>query len=138
MLQRLVRSIVRTEPRPHLIDDVPWLWSLSVTAGRSRPGKRLLDAVLKRRIDRERVGERAVRRARLLDLDRAVAFEDRRFDFADLARAQNLVVVGAAQDARARLLDAGRDTANRSYAASPVRGTISASSLGSGADAQGG
>ena len=39
MLQRLVRSIVSTAPRPYLIDDVPWLCSRSVIAGKSRPGK---------------------------------------------------------------------------------------------------
>src|SRR3954466_8741336 len=38
MLQRFVRSIVRTEPRPYWMDDVPWLWSVSVTALKSRPG----------------------------------------------------------------------------------------------------
>ena len=40
MLQRLVRSIVSTAPRPCLIEDVPWLWSVSVTASKSRPGNR--------------------------------------------------------------------------------------------------
>ena len=39
MLQRFVRSIVSTAPRPYLIDDVPWLCRVSVTAGKSRPGK---------------------------------------------------------------------------------------------------
>src|SRR5215211_521335 len=40
MLQRFVRSTVRTAPRPYLIDEVPWLWSRSVTAWKSRPGNR--------------------------------------------------------------------------------------------------
>src|ERR1051326_3008589 len=40
MLQRLVRSTVRTDPRPYLMEEVPWLWSRSVTAGKSRPGNR--------------------------------------------------------------------------------------------------
>ena len=44
MLQRFVRSMVRTDPRPYWMDDVPWLWSVSVTALKSRPGNRLLDA----------------------------------------------------------------------------------------------
>src|SRR5439155_18882786 len=39
MLQRLVRSIVSTAPRPYLMDDVPWLCSPFVIAGKSRPGK---------------------------------------------------------------------------------------------------
>ena len=38
MLQRFVRSIVRTDPRPYWMDEVPWLWSVSVTALKSRPG----------------------------------------------------------------------------------------------------
>ena len=39
MLQRLVRSMVSTAPRPCLIDEVPWLCRRSVTASKSRPGK---------------------------------------------------------------------------------------------------
>src|ERR1035437_9319436 len=40
MLQRLVRSMVRTEPRPWVTVDVPWLWSFeSLWARMSRPGK---------------------------------------------------------------------------------------------------
>src|SRR5262245_41645676 len=40
MLQRLVRSTVRTEPRPCLMVLLPWLWSLSSLCARmSRPGK---------------------------------------------------------------------------------------------------
>ena len=39
MLQRFVRSIVSTAPRPCWMDDVPWLCSVSVTDGKSRPGK---------------------------------------------------------------------------------------------------
>src|SRR5882724_2465108 len=39
MLQRLVRSTVRTAPRPYLIVLVPWLWSFSsLCASMSRPG----------------------------------------------------------------------------------------------------
>src|SRR5918997_5530492 len=39
MLQRFVRSIVRTEPRPNLMDEEPWLWSpSSLCAWMSRPG----------------------------------------------------------------------------------------------------
>ena len=40
MLQRLVRSMVSTEPRPYLTVEVPWLWSFSSLCARmSRPGK---------------------------------------------------------------------------------------------------
>src|SRR5450755_1348858 len=39
MLQRFVRSIVSTAPRPYLMDEVPWVCRLSVTAGKSRQGK---------------------------------------------------------------------------------------------------
>jgi len=39
MLQRLVRSIVSTEPRPYLIVLLPWLWSFSsLWARMSLPG----------------------------------------------------------------------------------------------------
>src|SRR5438270_3958881 len=40
MLQRLVRSMVSTDPRPCLMVEVPWLWSFSSLCARmSRPGK---------------------------------------------------------------------------------------------------
>src|SRR2546422_8324616 len=40
MLQRLVRSTVRTDPRPCRIELEPWLWSFSsLWARMSRPGK---------------------------------------------------------------------------------------------------
>ncbi len=40
MLQRLVRSIVSTAPRPYLIVLLPWLWSFSSLCERmSLPGK---------------------------------------------------------------------------------------------------
>ena len=39
MLQRLVRSMVSTEPRPYLIVEEPWLWSFSSLCARmSEPG----------------------------------------------------------------------------------------------------
>src|SRR5215212_2117685 len=39
MLQRFVRSIVSTEPRPNLMDEEPWSWSpSSLCAWMSRPG----------------------------------------------------------------------------------------------------
>src|SRR4030095_15306428 len=39
MLQRFVRSTVKTAPRPYLIVLVPWLWSFSsLCASMSRPG----------------------------------------------------------------------------------------------------
>ena len=84
MLQRLVRSIVSTAPRPCLIDEVPWLCSVSVTARKSRPGKSDSMRVQERRVDRQRVGEGAVHRAGLLDDDLAVALEDVGLDLADV------------------------------------------------------
>ena len=76
MLQRLVRSMVSTAPRPYLIDDVPWLCSVSVTAAEVAAREEPLDALQERGVDRERVGERAVHRAGLLDEDLAVALDD--------------------------------------------------------------
>src|SRR5580692_9370778 len=40
MLQRLVKSMVRTEPRPYFTVEEPWWWSFSsLWAAMSRPGK---------------------------------------------------------------------------------------------------
>ena len=61
-------------------------------------GKQALDPLLKGGIDGQRVGERAVGRTGLFDLDLAVALENRRLDFADLAAAQDLEVVDAATE----------------------------------------
>ena len=42
MLQRFVRSMVSTAPRPYLMLEVPWRWSSSSpTVLKSRPGNRL-------------------------------------------------------------------------------------------------
>ena len=38
MLQRFVRSIVRTAPRPYLMDELPCSWSPSFGMTKSRPG----------------------------------------------------------------------------------------------------
>jgi hypothetical protein len=38
MLQRLVRSMVRTAPRPYLMEDVPCSWSPSFGMTKSLPG----------------------------------------------------------------------------------------------------
>ncbi len=38
MLQRFVRSIVSTAPRPYLIDEFPCSWSPSLGITKSRPG----------------------------------------------------------------------------------------------------
>src|SRR5688572_1155062 len=81
MLQRLVRSMVRTAPRPCWMDDVPWSCRPGATARKSRPGKEILDAVKKRGVDGQSVGEGAVHGAGLLDHNRAIALDDVRADF---------------------------------------------------------
>ncbi len=108
MLQRLVRSIVSTAPRPCLIDDVPWLCSVVGDGVEVAAGKQVLDPPQELRVDRQRVGERAVERTGLLDDDLAVALEDVRLDLADVFLDQRLDRLIAAQDARARFTDAGR------------------------------
>ena len=71
-------------------------------------GKEALDAVEEGAVDRERVGERPVRRTRLLDDDRSVALEDVRPDFAVMPGDELLNRLRAAQDALPRFLDARR------------------------------
>ena len=78
MLQRLVRSIVSTEPRPYLIVDEPWLCSFSSLCARmSQPGNDVLEVLEERRVDRHHVFEVAVDRAILDHQDLAVALDDR-------------------------------------------------------------
>src|SRR6267142_1154196 len=60
-----------------------------------------------RRVGRERVDERAVQRAGLLDDDLAVALDDVRLDLADVLVDERLEGLLAREDARARLADAG-------------------------------
>ena len=100
--------MVRTAPRPCLIEEVPWLCSRSVTASKSRPGKQRFEPLEERRVDGQRVGERAVHRAGLLDDDLAVALEDVRLDLADVLVDQRVDRLLAGEDPRARLADAGR------------------------------
>ena len=118
MLQRFVRSIVSTAPRPYLIDEVPWLCRLpaaaQIVAAREEP----LEPLQERRVDRQRVGERAVHRAGLLDDDPAVALEDVAPDLADVLVDQRLDRLLAGQDARRAPRGRRPDTANRSSAAS--------------------
>jgi hypothetical protein len=80
MLQRLVRSTVRTAPRPYLIVDVPWF--------RRRlfgERKQILDAGAEREIGRHQVFDEAVLRTRLGHQQKAVAGFDLRPYLAGLA-----------------------------------------------------
>ncbi len=70
--------------------------------------KEALDPVEEGAVDRERVGERTVRRARLLDDDRSVALENVRPDFAVMPGDELLNRLRAAQDPLPRFLDARR------------------------------
>ena len=76
MLQRFVRSIVRTAPRPYLIDEVPWLCSVAGDGREVAAREERLEPLQERRVDGQRIGEGAVHRAGLLDDDLAVALED--------------------------------------------------------------
>ena len=66
------------------------------------------DALEERRVDRQRVGERAVNRAGLLDDDLAVALDDGGRDLADVLVDERLDRLFAGEDPRARLAHAGR------------------------------
>ena len=85
-------------------------------------GKQVFDAREKRRVDRERVGKRAVGGAGLLDHDLAVAFEDVRADLARVIVDERLDRLLARQDALARHLDALR--AERIGAPRPAEGRL--------------
>ena len=109
MLQRFVRSIVSTAPRPYLIVLVPWLWSFSsLWARMSLPGIRVFEMFEERRVHRHHVFEVAVEGAVLHHQDLAVAFDDGGLDLADLLVQQDLVVALAVEDLLARFANAGR------------------------------
>ena len=71
------------------------------------PGEERFDALEELRIDRERIGEGAVNRARLLDHDLAVPFEDGCRDLADVLIDQRFDRLFTRENARARLAHAG-------------------------------
>ena len=99
MLQRFVRSIVRTEPRPYLMVLLPWLCSFSSLCARmSLPGKHVFEVLEERRVVRHDVFEVTVQRAILDHQDLAVALDDGRLDLADLLVEQDLVVALAVED----------------------------------------
>ena len=118
MLQRLVRSIVSTAPRPYLIDEVPWLCSLSVTAGKSRPGNS--DSMRRRNAGLiASVSTNVPWIGQVFStIDLAVALENVRLDLADLLVDQRfdrpVRPTGCGRALRARRWG----TANRSCAAS--------------------
>jgi len=85
MLQRLVRSMVSTEPRPCVMVLEPCLWSVeSLCARMFAAGEDLLDVPVERRVDRHHVFEAAVDGAFLDHQDLAIALDDLRFDLARL------------------------------------------------------
>src|SRR5262249_4686648 len=71
-------------------------------------GEQRLETMEELWIDRERVRERAVLRAGLLDHDLAVALDDLRLDLADLLVDERFHRLLAREDAATRFFDAGR------------------------------
>ena len=69
--------------------------------GKIASGKKRFHALQKRRVDRHRVGERAVDRAGLFDDDLAVPLDDMRGDFRGVAADQRFERLLAREDARA-------------------------------------
>jgi hypothetical protein len=103
MLQRLVRSMVSTEPRPWVTVEVPWLCSFSsLWARMSRPGK-LFEVLEEGGVDGHHVFKVAVDGAILHHQDLAVALDDLRLDLADLLVQQDFVGQLAVDDLLADL-----------------------------------
>ena len=104
MLQRLVRSTVRTDPRPCLMVLLPWLCSFSsLWARMSRPGNISSRWRKKCRIDGHDVFEMPVERAVLDHQDFAVPLDDLRLDFAGPFLQQDAVILFAVDDLLADL-----------------------------------
>ena len=132
MLQRFVRSMVRTDPRPCVTVLEPWLCrSLSLWARMSRPGKTFSRCSKNAGVDRHHVFEVAVDRAILHHQDLAVALDDLGLDFADLFVAQDLDRQFAVDDLVADLRNALR--AERIGGARPAEVAASAFPTTSGA-----
>src|SRR4029079_17866510 len=72
------------------------------------PGEQSFEALEERRVDRQRVGKRAVHPAGLLDDDPAVAFDDVGADLTDVFIDQGLDRLFTRQDAGAGLANAHR------------------------------
>ena len=87
MLQRLVRSMVSTAPRPWVMVEEPWWCSVGVVVGADVAAREHLFQVLEeRRVDGHHVLEVAVNRAILHHQDFAVALDHLGLDFARTAR----------------------------------------------------
>ena len=99
--------MVRTEPRPWVTVEVPWLWSFSsLWARMSRPGKTSSRCLKIGGVDGHDVLEVAVDGAVLDHEDLAVALDDLGLDLADLLVEQDLVGELAVDDLLADLRDA--------------------------------
>ena len=108
MLQRFVRSIVSTEPRPWRMDEVPVIVQRVGDGGEIASGKQRFHASQKRRIDRHRVGKCAVDGAGFFNDDLAVPLENMCGDFSSVAADQRFERLLAGKDARARFAYADR------------------------------
>ena len=109
MLQRLVRSTVRTEPRPCVDGAGAVIVQLFVVVGADVAAREDVFQVLEEGgIDRHHVFEVAVHGAILHHQDLAVALDDLRLDLADLFVQQNLVRQFAVDDLLPDLRDATR------------------------------
>jgi hypothetical protein len=109
MLQRLVRSMVSTDPRPCVMVLVPWLCSFSsLWARMSRPGKTSSRCLKNAGSIDITSSNMAVLGAFLHHQDFAVALDDGGFDFAHLLVQQDLVRELAVDDLLADLRDAAR------------------------------
>ena len=109
MLQRLVRSMVSTEPRPWVTVEVPWLWRFFVAfavGADVAAGEALFEVLEELGVDGHDVFKVAVLGAVLDHEDLAVALDDLGLDFADLLVEQDFVGQLAVEDLLADLGDA--------------------------------
>ena len=108
MLQRLVRSMVSTEPRPWVTVEVPWLCSFSSRAVGAdvAAGEALFKVLEEGRVDGHDVFKVAVLGAVLDHEDFAVALDDLGLDFAHFLVEQDFVGQLAVEDLLADLGDA--------------------------------
>ncbi len=109
MLQRLVRSMVSTEPRPWVTVEVPWLCRFFVAlavGAHVAAGEALFKMLEELGVDRHHVFKVAVLGAVLDHEDLAVALDDLGLDFAHLLVEQDFVGQLAVENLLANLGDA--------------------------------
>ena len=121
MLQRLVRSMVSTDPRPYFtVRRAVVVQLLVVVRADVAAGKHVFQMLGEFGVNRHHVFEVPVHRAFLHHQNLAVALDDGGFDLADFFVHQNFVGQIAVENLLTDFGHALAGTANRSRAASPA------------------